>query len=133
MPLNTVFDDIDERMVVIFFDKLQALCFDLAEAKGFHSPRSIEGVYRDSSAGERLALIGSEVFEALERYREDKNPSGLYFEVDGKPEGVASEIADVVIRCLDYAGVYEIPLAEVILSKLHYNAGRPQMHGGKII
>lgn len=48
-----------------------------------------------------------------------------------KPEGVPSEIADIVIRCLDFAGEHGIDLAEVIREKLEYNATRARMHGKK--
>jgi NTP pyrophosphatase (non-canonical NTP hydrolase) len=55
----------------------------------------------------------------------------LYTEVDGKPEGVAAELADVVIRCLDYAAIYDIDLGFVMQQKLMYNTTRPFRHGNK--
>ena len=48
-----------------------------------------------------------------------------------KPEGVPSELADIVIRCFDMAGVEGIDLAGMIGEKIVYNATRPFKHGRK--
>jgi NTP pyrophosphatase (non-canonical NTP hydrolase) len=48
-----------------------------------------------------------------------------------KPEGVPSELADVVIRALDAADAWGIDLGAVIEEKLAYNATRGHRHGGK--
>jgi NTP pyrophosphatase (non-canonical NTP hydrolase) len=135
MGLSQVFDDINEDMTIAYFNQLQGLCWQLAHEKGFHDPREIEGIVRDASAGERLMLIVSEAVEAFESYRAGGggNAASFYFEVDGKPEGTASEVADIVIRCLDYAAIYDIDLAKVIFTKLRYNATRPHRHGGKTV
>lgn len=56
------------------------------------------------------------------------------YDFDGKPpkpEGVPSEVADVVIRALDYADEAKFDLAEIIDIKLAYNATRAHMHGKK--
>ena len=49
----------------------------------------------------------------------------------GKPVGVASELADVIIRVLDIADEFDIPVIEAILEKHDYNLTRPYRHGGK--
>jgi hypothetical protein len=46
-----------------------------------------------------------------------------------KPEGVPSEIADIVIRCFDFAGTEGFDLGAIILEKLAYNETRPYKHG----
>lgn len=51
---------------------------------------------------EKLALIHSELSEALECYR--KGEMTTYYTAQGKPEGFPVELADVVIRCADLLG-----------------------------
>jgi NTP pyrophosphatase (non-canonical NTP hydrolase) len=80
--------------------------------------------------GAQCALITSEVSEALEAYREAGFDT-WHRESDGKPEGVAYEIADVVIRCADFCGRYGIDLEKVVAEKMAFNATRAHRHGGK--
>lgn len=49
-----------------------------------------------------------------------------------KPEGVPSEIADIVIRCFDFADEAGFSLIEAILEKLAYNDTRAHMHGRQV-
>lgn len=68
-----------------------------------------------------LALIHSEVSEALEAFRED--------DLDNFEE----ELADVLIRVLDLAGGMMIDLDRAVAAKLDKNRGRGYRHGGKRI
>jgi len=106
--------------------------------------------------GNKLMLIVSEVAEAQDEirnghlanetyYPDPQLPSSLVAEVgvqrarelvaeraDGlpkKPEGVPSEIADVVIRCFDFAATEGFDLGAIILEKIAYNETRPFKHG----
>ena len=116
--------------------------------------------------GEIIALVHSELSEALEEYRNDKG--NLYhicqghFETRGeccglpedygepcqnsednengtclrgcifaKPEGVAIELADAIIRILDYCGRENIDIDRAVREKCEYNKGRDCRHGGK--
>jgi NTP pyrophosphatase (non-canonical NTP hydrolase) len=106
-----------------------------------------------------LALITTEVAEAIEEIRnghdvaeERHTLSGIsvyrgvsgawYSVVDSaewpalslpKPEGVPSELADVVIRALDFAETWGIDLESIIAEKVEYNATRGHRHGGKAL
>lgn len=80
--------------------------------------------------GEIIALCHSELSEALEEHRDHK-PT-LYFSGE-KPEGIAVELADCIIRILDYCGHAGIDISEVIRIKHKYNKTRSYRHGGKAI
>lgn len=103
--------------------------------KGHHGIRTIESTYRKPSAVELLALIGCEVSEAIEEYRKDGNPRSNRTALPaksgqkGKPEGVASELADIIIRTLDYAHEYGINIGRAVIDKLDYNTTREWRHG----
>ncbi len=79
---------------------------------------------------EKLALVHSEISEALEEYR-DNSVVDLYVETDGKPEGFGVELADAVIRIADLCGELGIDLEKCIKTKMEYNKTRPYRHGGK--
>lgn len=83
---------------------------------------------------ELLCLVHSEVSEALEEHRAGMAPYQTYYVGDSKkPEGVPSELADVVIRVLDICGRWDIDIEGMVDEKLAYNATRGYKHGGKTL
>lgn len=100
------------------------------------------------SFAEVMALCVSELAEALEEDRAGK-PMVYCAEYDdkhcgncleyrkacacgrNKPEGIAVEMADCIIRILDWAGQAGVDMEQIILQKHEYNKTRPYKHGKK--
>lgn len=114
--------------------------------------RMLEEVYRlnhakgwfdnDRSVGDLCALLHSEVSEVLDAYRKkgfaDATTGEMTLKGDGtgtmvgpKPEGVGSEMADILIRLLDMARRWDIDLPAEYERKMNYNWTRPYRHGDK--
>lgn len=89
---------------------------------------------------ECLMLAVSELSEACEEYRvhglnPDKflyHPPTQYEEASLKPEGIASELADTVIRIADLCGRHNIPLEQALVEKMAFNKLRSHRHGQKL-
>lgn len=76
---------------------------------------------------EIVALCHSELSEALEEAR-DGHPL-VYEGEKGKPEGVAVEMADCLIRILDWFGFAKLNPDEIVELKHEFNKTRPYKHG----
>ena len=78
--------------------------------------------------GEVLMLMVTELAEAMEAYRSG-NPESE--KIPGFSQ-MEEELADVVIRLLDFAGGEDLDIEGALIAKMLYNEKRPYRHGGKI-
>lgn len=115
--------------------QLQKLCHKIAVKKGFwkeckwcKGDKNCEcgicnnrGYLLDRNNAEMIALMHSELSEALEELRKK----------DCKMELVGEELADCVIRILDFCGGRDIDLQTLLEKKIKKNKKRPFKHGKK--
>lgn len=96
--------------------ELQSLCHGLSSESGWW-----EGLDKHDPfvQGAKFALIHSEVSEAMEGERKNLNDSHL-----PERKSVEVELADVIIRVLDYGGAYDLDIAGALIEKLKYNQNR---------
>ncbi|KQR95195.1 hypothetical protein ASG01_04910 [Chryseobacterium sp. Leaf180] len=102
-----------EKMI----NDLRDLCYNEAFKKGWHTDHS--GNLLDKNKGEMISLIHSEVSEALEGERKGLMDSHLPHRP--MPE---VEMADAIIRIMDYCGRWNYDIGGAIIEKLAYNAQR---------
>jgi len=79
----------------------------------------------DPNDAERIALMHSELSEALEALRNGNPSSNKIIEYSSLEE----ELADTVIRIMDYAFGNDLDIAGAIIAKIEYNKNREYMHG----
>lgn len=117
-------------------------------AKEIHENAVAHGFWdEDRPLPEVLMLIVSELAEALEEARAGDKMNGRiscmhYYSGEGyvssaptncckKPEGIVVEVADALIRILDWCGHEGIDIEGIVREKHEYNKTRPYKHGKK--
>jgi NTP pyrophosphatase (non-canonical NTP hydrolase) len=77
---------------------------------------------------ELLGLVGTEVSEAIEAARNHPRSEWKNFE---RKDSMVREMADVIIRLMDLARFYDLPLGAAVVDGIIANQKRGHMHGGK--
>lgn len=83
-----------------------------------------QGFWQSDNTGEKIALMHSELSEALEADRKN-------LESEHIPEfsGIEEELADVLIRIFDFARQRDLRLGAALAAKMQFNLTRPFKHG----
>ncbi len=115
--------EMELRQLLADLNRLAATVFDEAKARGWHT--------NPPNLSNHLMNLHAEVSEAWEEHRSKRTPRETYYREDGKPEGIPTELADVLIRVLDTAAAFDIDIAKAVFDKLLFNRTRPHRHGGK--
>lgn len=121
-------DSDQPRFPIEAFAKLAS---GLAHAQNYVHEVNVNNGWFDTGRtfGDDISLLHSEVSEMLEEFR-----NGVFVtehDPNGKPIGVPSEAADVLIRLLDTCHRYGIDLAGEFIIKMNFNATRGYRHGNK--
>lgn len=107
-------------------DRLGRYIHDWAVDKGFWA--------KPRNDGEMIALMHSELSEALEAIREVQPELGGYHGSQPSkhvPEITAleEEMADTIIRILDFSYAKGLRIGRAVRMKMAFNEGRPHKHG----
>lgn len=96
------------------FDYYIHECHRRAEKKGFWDKKR--------NKGEAIALVITELCEALEAHRNNKK--GMF-----QKDTFEDELADTFIRLFDLCGDWAPKIEQQIVWKMNYNKNRPYKHG----
>lgn len=97
-----------------------------AISNGFYEPEKV----RDFDG--MLMNVVTEVAEAQEEWRDGRDFNEIYYkEGSDKPEGIPTELADIIIRVLDICAYHGIDIEKALDTKIDYNRTRAYRNGGK--
>lgn len=82
---------------------------------------------KERNDGEAIALMHSELSEALEAARVGNPPDDKISEFSG----VEAELADVIVRIMDFGKGRNYKIAEALIAKIEFNKSRERKHGNK--
>ena len=114
----------------------------LAVEAGWWLDHEIDRDLKPDARAAKHMLVVTEIAEATEAVREQRPPIYQmmgehvvddHFLISVKPEGECIELADAVIRIMDYFGFMGWDLEKAIAMKHEYNKSRAFRHGGKAL
>lgn len=107
--------------------KLAAQIYAVGKASGFYDHAHTDPGF---SHAEKIALMHSELSEALEGLRAGPFPGKPDDKLTHRPM-VEAELADTIIRVMNYATHCGLDVAGAVVEKAAFNATRGHRHGGK--
>lgn len=109
--------DIEEKFCE-YFDRIAEIAYQINITNGWWD--------WERNNGELIALMHSELSEGLEALRKMQLSQKI-------PEftGIEEELADTIIRIMDFAQARKLRIPQAVLAKLEYNRNRTYRHGGK--
>ena len=124
---------IDEELKLQFynvFNAISLICFHCSLDHEFckmkyDSEGNPVGHY-ERNKGELIALMHSELSECLEAIRQMPIPQDKHIPAYSSE---VVELADAIIRIMDYSAAHNLPLASAIIAKILFNDTRPIKHG----
>jgi NTP pyrophosphatase (non-canonical NTP hydrolase) len=113
-------DTADENAFIDLTNDLCADVYALSRRNGFHDP--------EKTLPHTVGMIVSELAEAIEADRKSPAIPMASTKLD-MLTAVEEELADAVIRIMDYCGKHGMNLGKAIIAKHAYNQSRPFRHG----
>ena len=109
---NSAIQDGDAHKFINSFNQISEVAYDISEKHGF---------WETPDDYQKICLMFTELSEIVEAFRIGNPPSKKIPEYSL----VEEEMADAIIRIMDFAGRKKIDLGGAIMAKMKYNQSRP--------